>query len=210
MVKIENKNDIEILENRGLWKASAALHKLVKRLARKKLSLELGYLKNAHKTIFTTAKQQGMAGKYRQDNPELKKINGSLLQLTHWAKIPNAMANLDFDLRLETKKLTYPKTEKDYEKIISLAAKLSHRFVCIHPFENGNGRISRLLINAILLRAGLPVIAIKKSKFKYCRALCQADTGDFFLLEDLIVDGLIEAKEKTYRTLEEKKHKGNK
>src|SRR3989344_3380129 len=193
-----SKRDIDILEERGYWKASSFLHRIVKRLIRKKLPVELRFIKEAHRIIFTTAHQDSIAGKYRRHNgPELKRIDGTLLKMMHWYNIPNVMAELDTELRNHTKQLKPPRTEKEYADIIDIAIKMSHRLACIHPFENGNGRVSRLLMDAIFLRAGLPQIAIKKAKPKYLRAMLQADDGDFTLLTEIAVSGLVEAKEKS-------------
>lgn len=41
------------------------------------------------------------------------------------------------------------------------AAWISHIFVTIHPFEDGNGRLSRILASIPLLRRGLPPICIQ-------------------------------------------------
>lgn len=209
-----NKKDLDILEARGYWKASSSLHKKIKRLIRKKLPLEIGYIKAAHRIIFDETNQSAMAGKYRQDNPELKRIDGTLLNISHWHDIPHKMAELDFELRQNTKNLVAPQTPKEYSEIINLSARLSHKLACIHPFENGNGRASRLLMGAILLRAGLSDVAIKKSKQKYLRAMRQADSGDYKLLEEIIADGLIENHKKKYELqlrkqaeLSKKKHK---
>lgn len=192
-----SKRDIDILEERGYWKASSFLHRIVKRLIRKELPVELRFIKEAHRIIFTTARQGSIAGKYRRHNgPELKRIDGTLLKMTQWHNIPNAMAELDIELRNHTKELKPPRTEKEYVGIIGVAIKMSHRLACIHPFENGNGRASRLLTDAIFLRAGLPQIAIKKAKPQYLRAMRQADDGDFTLLTEIIASGLVEAKEK--------------
>lgn len=38
---------------------------------------------------------------------------------------------------------------------IQLAVRFKYRFVCIHPFIDGNGRVSRLLLNWILKRNGI-------------------------------------------------------
>lgn len=192
MARPLSKKDLDILEERGYWKASSSLHKKIKRLIRKKLPLEIGYIKSAHRIIFIEAGQLDMAGKYRQDNPELKRIDGTLLNISHWHDIPNKMAELDFELRQNTKDIATPQTWEEYKKIINLSARLSHKLTCIHPFENGNGRASRLLIGAILLRSGLSDIAIKKPKPKYLRAMVQADGGDYSLLEEIITDGLFE------------------
>jgi Fic family protein len=36
----------------------------------------------------------------------------------------------------------------------AFAAKLHHDFVLIHPFDDGNGRVARLLVNYVLMRSG--------------------------------------------------------
>ena len=139
------------------------------------------------------ANQAGMAGKYRRDNPELKRIDGTLLEMEHWKNIPNAMSEFEVELREQTKNLKRPKTMQQYRKVINVVSRLSHRLACIHPFENGNGRSSRFLINFIFRKINLPTIAIKAAKPRYLRAMCQADYGDFNLLEELILEGLINA-----------------
>lgn len=199
MARPLSKKDLDILEERGYWKASSSLHKKIKRLIRKKLPLEIGYIKEAHRIIFNEAGQIAIAGGYRQDNPELKRIDGTLLPISHYNDIPNKMAELDYELKQSTKNLVVPQPAEKYGEIVSLTARFSHKLACIHPFENGNGRASRLLLGAVLLRAGLSDIAIKKSKSIYLRAMRQADDGNYDLLEEIIADGLIENLEKRHK-----------
>ena len=45
--------------------------------------------------------------------------------------------------------------EKKAMHPVALAALLHYKFVCIHPFDDGNGRISRLLTNYVLLKKRL-------------------------------------------------------
>lgn len=211
MLRPLSKKDLDILEVRGYWIASSSLHNAVKKMIRVRLPLRIGLIKHAHQIMFKVA-NLAIAGKYRRDNPEVKRIDGSLLKIAHWQNIPNAMAELDEELQEKTKSLQKPRTESDYQRIITIATQLSHRLACIHPFENGNGRSSRLLLGAILLRAELPDISIKahnimtkesnaeikELKAKYLRAMFQADNGDFSLLENMIMSGLVENKKKLY------------
>ncbi|MEK4711594.1 Fic family protein [Sporosarcina sp. FSL K6-5500] len=70
---------------------------------------------------------------------------------------------------------------------IERAAMLHIIFVGIHPFIDGNGRASRLLLNLDLMKAGYPPIIIKtENRLSYYDALDKAHTtniyGDFIEL----------------------------
>ncbi len=59
---------------------------------------------------------------------------------------------------------------------IELAALFHYRYIRIHPFEDGNGRIARMMANYILSRHGLPMTVIRsRKKQDYLEALHQAD-----------------------------------
>lgn len=61
---------------------------------------------------------------------------------------------------------------------IELAAIFHYRYIRIHPFEDGNGRIARLLVNFILKQHGWPMLVVKtKNKASYLAALAQADAN---------------------------------
>ena len=59
---------------------------------------------------------------------------------------------------------------------VELAALFHYRYIRIHPFEDGNGRIARLIVNFILTRHDYPMIVVRsRSKKDYLEALHQAD-----------------------------------
>ena len=59
---------------------------------------------------------------------------------------------------------------------IELAALFHYRYIRIHPFEDGNGRIARLMMNFILSRHDYPMIVVRsRLKSEYLEALHQAD-----------------------------------
>ncbi|MBS9780177.1 MAG: Fic family protein, partial [Moraxellaceae bacterium] len=62
---------------------------------------------------------------------------------------------------------------------ILLASVAHYNMVRIHPFDDGNGRGARILMNLILMKAGyFPAIIKREHKRKYLLALAQADKGN--------------------------------
>lgn len=59
---------------------------------------------------------------------------------------------------------------------VELAALFHYRYIRIHPFEDGNGRIARLMVNFILARHDYPMIVVRsRKKSEYLEALHQTD-----------------------------------
>lgn len=131
------------------------------------------------------------AGHYRTIRVE---YSGKEAILPH--KIPELMVNLCADLETRLKNISHL-DDNFINNVVELLAWFQHQFVFIHPFQDYNGRIARMLTIAILLRLDLPPIEIKSNTLtdrkKYLEAMYSADSGDYSKLEKLIEVALNES-----------------
>ncbi len=105
-------------------------------------------------------------------------------------KVPTAMKEL-FNWFEKNKGKMHP---------LQLAAKFHGHFESIHPFEDGNGRVGRFLMNVILVNAGYPPIIIRKTqRISYFNALEDSDNGRSITLERLLYERLKETHEKFFK-----------
>ena len=127
------------------------------------------------------------SGKYRNENVV---ISGAQHRPPDYIKVPELMEKLI---------MNYDDWNK-YHPMIR-AALLHGELVKIHPFTDGNGRTSRLIMNMDLMRSGyVPVIIKKENRLKYYEVLDKAHiTGnytDFIKLiteaENLMLDRYLE------------------
>lgn len=90
--------------------------------------------------------------------------------------------------------------ETHAEHPLLVATLFHHRFTSIHPFDDGNGRMARALMNVILMREGFPPAVLKTEKrAEYVAALRKADNGDTGDLVDLVGANLIHSEELVLR-----------
>ncbi len=84
--------------------------------------------------------------------------------------------------------------ERDGVNACLLAAWLHHRFVVIHPFQDGNGRVARALVNYLFIKNQLfPVVVDRDQKSEYLDALETADSGDLTPLAGILATKQIAA-----------------
>lgn len=77
---------------------------------------------------------------------------------------------------------------------VLLATYTHHFLIAIHPFIDGNGRTSRLLLNFMLMKKGFPPICIKKhERIKYTNYLESARNGNISKFSSYIIKKIEEA-----------------
>jgi Fic family protein len=80
------------------------------------------------------------------------------------------------------------------------AAHLHGRFEKIHPFEDGNGRVGRFLINVALVNGGYAPLIIRKSQRIAClKCLGDYDNGYAANLERFMLEKYKRAFEKFFK-----------
>ena len=136
--------------------------------------LSIDYLKYVHKYLFQDVYE--FAGEFRKvDFSKHERIlnNDSVAYGDH--KLLEQ--SLDYDITLEKNK-NYK--EMNIVDVINNITDFSSRVWQIHPFRDGNGRTSRLVMNLSLMNSGyLPVIVKKEKRLEYYNALDKAHTtGD--------------------------------
>jgi len=151
-----NKPREEISEAYGVAKA-------VEHIRKTKTHLSLKLIKDIHKTIFENSKS--FAGRFRERGVEVG-IRDGLGNLIHLG----APATRVIPLLTELVKW-YNKNRRKIPAIV-LAIVVHNQFEYIHPFEDGNGRVGRLLLNNILIKHKLPPVNISmKNRKKYYETL---------------------------------------
>jgi len=76
------------------------------------------------------------------------------------------------------------------------AAKAHYNMVRIHPFDDGNGRGARILMNLILIKNAYPPAIIRMTERRlYLNTLSQADKGDLKPFYSFIANSLIKTQE---------------
>lgn len=133
---------------------------------------------------------EGRPGAYRQAGvvitgsdlkpPEPLAVPGLMQELVAWINAPKSL------------------------DVFAFAVIAHHKMTAIHPFMDGNGRVARLLLNLILVRAGYPVVNIRREdRPRYYEALTLADKNIYSSLIGLALDRSLEVFSEMKRVREE-------
>jgi Fic family protein len=142
------------------------------------LILKQRYQSNAMTSDGTPTRKWIEVGQYKQTPNHVITVTGESFHFAEPYEVPAKMQALVAEANLQ--KAT------PLEGLL-LASKLHYEFVLVHPFDDGNGRMARILMNLILMRYGFPPAIVKtQEKEAYFSALRQADGGQFDVFADYI------------------------
>lgn len=162
-VTIKGKNLQEHLEAKNHEEAMHFLFEVVD--SKKKLTLSHHLIRQLHQLVVKDTESK-IAGHYRTTDVQ---ILGSKHRPPPGYQVQAQMTNF----------LKWLATNHKKYHPVEYAALAHHLFVAIHPFEDGNGRTGRLLMNLFLMRDGYPIaIILKNDRTKYYNALDDTDKGD--------------------------------
>jgi Fic family protein len=107
-------------------------------------------------------------GEWKNHRNRVTRPNGSVLEYTPPEHVAAQMDQL----------VTLYQSYNNRDPVIQ-AAWLHHRFVRIHPFEDGNGRVARCLALLVLLKHDLaPLVVDRRERSRYLERLDKANDGD--------------------------------
>lgn len=185
---IISRKELLPLELDGTKRGLEYIHKLLKDNNKSDITPE--FVLDLHKVSFGWIFPD-WAGKYRTIRVE---FSGKETVMPY--QIPEMIENLCADLKVRLMSLN-TRDNNYIDQIVELAAWFQHGFVWIHPFQDYNGRIARMLTILIFLSLNLPAIEIKadggSDRKKYLEAMYAADDGNYSKLEDLISKALTES-----------------
>ncbi|SDD83671.1 Fic/DOC family protein [Dyadobacter soli] len=173
LLNITDKELLNLYETSGIAKCEIMIQELDV-----DADLDISLILEIHRTAFSEL--YDWAGKWRSVEVQVGRHAPP-----HPSQVPALVYQFSDDLNFRLKRV------KEKEEVADLLAYLHHRFVWIHPFNNGNGRTARLLLNAAAMIKGFEPIQLYhregEARVEYIHALRMADGGDIKTLTALIL-----------------------
>lgn len=179
----------------------------------KTIKLSENWILQFHNILLNfSEKDQTDKGKYKSSPNTVVMINENNEQIILFDPTPPYLVKAEMQAAIEW---TNDRLEKDDIHPLLIIANFIFEFLAIHPFKDGNGRISRVLTNLLLLRAGysyIPYISldeiIEQTKTEYYLALRatqknhKTDHEDITPWVNYLLDSLIIQTQKANRIME--------
>lgn len=153
--------------------------------------ISLKKCKNLHTLLFKYVPYPEDNGKYRDGTALLKR---GTIQPVPYYEISDRINKLDEELQFFMKNID----KYEIGEYIEQVAYFTYKFIVIHPFRDGNGRVSRAIMNWLLRKKKIPPIYIdQKCRKEYYDALSKIDLEEdpvpfIMLIEKRIIHTMIE------------------
>lgn len=141
--------------------------------------------KELNRKLFSLAPEAEIMGDYRQTNNH---ITGAIIETTDYWLIEQEMYDVDKSID------EYIERVEDYSfsEALEHAVRIHHRITQIHPFTDGNGRVSRAVLNWLIKLKNLPPVYVEsKDKSRYLETMQIADQGEFGPLTNYFLERLL-------------------
>lgn len=168
--------DKSIIEQMEVKNHQAAFGYMIKYISERGIISEEFIIK-MHSILMNGIKED--AGQYRR---HAVRIAGSNVPTANYLKVPVLMQKLMAEI------------ENFNKDIIAFSSRIHSRFEQIHPFSDGNGRVGRLLLFAMLLKNDFaPAVIRQEQRRFYILYLNQAQLkNDYSRLENFICDSILD------------------
>jgi len=148
-----------------------------------RIVLNEGFWRAAQTTDGQATRKWVEPGTYKTQPNHVLTATGELFHFATPEETPARMADFACWLNEEVARPT--------QNIASMLAQLHHRFIRIHPFDDGNGRVVRLLMNYVLLHGGFPPIVIQShERSRYIAAIQASDASDLKPMVEFVMGNL--------------------
>lgn len=142
----------------------------------------------------TGSTYKNIAGEFSSAKGDLRLLNVSAgrggKSYLAWQKVPDRLQAFCNWLNKERKNID----KKNILKIYELSFEAHYRIVSMHPWADGNGRMSRLIMNMIQYEAGvIPSIVKKENRAEYIQSLALSqENGDSSTFVEFMLNHHIE------------------
>lgn len=156
-----------------------------------KLCLKEPYFSPAQTADGKPTQKKIFPGEYKKQSNYVMTKSGEMF---YFAKPEETPAKMEELVKWMQEWLKKDRGEQ-FKKLTPFLAELHKRFIHIHPFDDGNGRVVRLLLFYVLGRFDfLPMILSDREE--YIKAIQFSDTGDNTHLEKLFFNNIIASLQK--------------
>lgn len=190
------KDTLEVVNYRNAM--NSAIFKM-----KKDQKLSLGTIRALHQILLSGVRHQGIPGKLREGDVWIGKKQGDSIENAIY--VPPRVYSLD-----EYLSNLFEYIEKSNDDSLVKAGIAHYQFEAIHPFDDGNGRIGRLLIPLILFKEkkiSSPILYMsgyfEKNRNEYVNALRKVDKGgDYEEWLDFFFESVAIQLQETQETIE--------